>query len=95
MVVLDGNKQLEKYINLTAKDYPSLKALVVYAEDVLDQVRRGQLSTLRKYDMPESGVGPVGVGWDTIVCNMIGVMEREEMIQDEIGWNGIGGDFML
>ena len=43
VVVLDGNKQLEKYINLTAKDYPNLKALVVYAEDTLDQVREEEM----------------------------------------------------
>ena len=67
VVVLDGNKQLEKYINLTAKDYPSLKALVVYAEDVLDQVRNIKLSPLKNNDVRKSGVGSDGVGWDEMV----------------------------
>ena len=38
VVVLDGNKQLEKYASMTKKDFPFLKALVVYAEEALDQV---------------------------------------------------------
>ena len=49
MVVLDGNKQLEKYINLTVKDYPNLKALVVYAEDALDQVREEVMLNARVF----------------------------------------------
>ena len=38
VVVLDGNKQLEKYANRPKTDFPCLKALVVYAEDTLDKV---------------------------------------------------------
>ena len=37
VVVLDGNKQLEKYANMPKTSFPFLKALVVYAEDVLDK----------------------------------------------------------
>lgn len=38
VVVVDGNKQLEKYASMTVKDFPHLKALVVYAEEALDKV---------------------------------------------------------
>ena len=37
--MLDGHKQLEKYANMPKSEFPFLKALVVYAEDTLDQVR--------------------------------------------------------
>ena len=37
VVVLDGNKQLAKYAGVPKKEFPNLKALVVYGEDAVDQ----------------------------------------------------------
>ena len=37
VIVLDGHKQLEKYAGMKKTAFPFLKALVVYAEDVLDK----------------------------------------------------------
>jgi long-subunit acyl-CoA synthetase (AMP-forming) len=59
VVVVDGNKQLEKYASMAKKDFPFLKALVVYAEEALDQVTSGNCWALHIEMMKRRE----GTGW--------------------------------